>query len=140
MPSHQRPNRRLLPALASRPKVREIVRDQLQSLRLRRQPRAHRVVSAVHVVQAPMCRKSTQRSIQHWITHSLSSWNGNQTSQMESKKVLMMNQRPEDFAGYQPARVKIFRGLRTIKNETQKIFSGMRTPGSLQLCLTLSHA
>src|SRR5260370_30588493 len=120
MPSQQRPKRRLLAAVASRPQVREIVRDQLQSLRLRRQPRAHRVVSAVHVVQAPMCRKSTQRSIQHWITHSLSSWNGNQTSQMESKRILMVNQRTEDFAGYQPTRGKIFRGIVQNQKRNQK--------------------
>src|SRR6266851_3511394 len=104
MARQQRPERRLLAAVASRPQVREIVRDQLQSLRLRRQSGAYCVVAAVHVVQAPTRRKSTRRSIQNWITHSLSSWNGNQTSQMESKRILMVNQRTEDFAGYQPAR------------------------------------
>src|SRR5260370_1835862 len=113
MASQQRPKRRLLAAVASRPQVREIVRDQLQSLRLRRQPRAHCVIAAIHDVQAPTRRKSTRRSIQHWITHSLSSWNGNQTSQMESKKVLMMNHRTEDFPGYQPTPAKTFSGMIT---------------------------
>src|SRR5258708_112959 len=111
MARQQRPERRLLAAVAIRSQVREIMRHHFQSLRLRRQSCAHCVVSAVHGVQAPTRRKSTRRSIQHWITHSLSSWNGNQTSQMESKKVLMMNQRTEDFAGYQPTRGKIFRGI-----------------------------